>query len=802
MSETTAAPGIVKPSWKYATKLWKEQGFPSNVLGQLQIEIDDGKITKETAIAQLIEAGLVVPAPSIVPDPLPTEPPAPAEPVIDWENEVVGTPEPAAEPKAKKSELHTAALAYALTGRKIFPCHPATKKPATTHGFQDASNDPNQITDWWKENPEYNIGWEPGTKGLCVIDKDAYKPEFSQEAFDALKLPETHETATPRGGTHLTFKGSLPGTTAGKKHTLAPGVDSRGEASYVLLPPSVFEGKPYVVTKDRPYADLPAHISELLQKNASATTSHETRKDLPGSIVTAKRRLADRVKAGEVAISGKGGNNHTYEAVCELVRDLGLSADTSLSLLEELWNPHCNPPWSRAELQTFIVNAANHGQNEPGAYASAGPEEVFAGAKLDEKPADPLNIAEEYVAPLKVFEFLFPHQFQNRPSPRWIVDGILQEKKVHIIFGASQAFKTFLLLDLLASVAYNIPAFGKLEVYLTGDVILCADEDPDDLMSVRYPAWCKARGVVNPFANPTAGPGKFVILPEVPHMCSPTQVDQFIVSIAALNLKPIAIGIDTMRKSMVGANMDTAQDMGMFYAGLANLRRAFDCAPIATHHPLKYDEGTMSGSDAQMTDADIVHNVRRKGSSYELTWINQKMKSAVLTPPFGLSGKLFEVAGKVDQKGEQVVAPVFNATAAAPQARRSEKKVDPRTIKKVRIAHAIFEAIVTLYEEKAITRENSYTPGAIISILSARLPLDLFQEPGEESVTAPTEDDLSGKLKNFLGRHATDDEARDGLFRGLFAIIGKEGDKRWFPQPGWQDRRNQLAKLLHDLETD
>ena len=40
--------------------------------------------------------------------------------------------------------------------------------------------------------------------------------------------------------------------------------------------------------------------------------------------------------------------------------------------------------------------------------------------------------------------------------------------------------------------------------------------DPDDLMKVRWPAWCKARGIEDPFANPTPGPGRFAVIPRRP----------------------------------------------------------------------------------------------------------------------------------------------------------------------------------------------------------------------------------------------------------------------------------------------
>jgi hypothetical protein len=51
-----------------------------------------------------------------------------------------------------------AALDFAYDGWPTFPRHPATKRPLTGHGFQDATADPLLIGEWRRRWPKAMIG--------------------------------------------------------------------------------------------------------------------------------------------------------------------------------------------------------------------------------------------------------------------------------------------------------------------------------------------------------------------------------------------------------------------------------------------------------------------------------------------------------------------------------------------------------------------------------------------------------------------------------------------------------------------
>src|SRR5882672_3819661 len=145
--------------------------------------------------------------------------------------------------------LHKAAQDWAIAGYPVFPCHVDAKTPACGNGFKEATTDLAQIDRWWTENGAYNIGCAPDAcdPPCFVLDVD---PPLGRDTLTALEatcgsLPATYTVVTPRGGFHYWFEGRCPSTVA----KLGPKLDTRGIGGYVLLPPSIVKGNPYVIIK-------------------------------------------------------------------------------------------------------------------------------------------------------------------------------------------------------------------------------------------------------------------------------------------------------------------------------------------------------------------------------------------------------------------------------------------------------------------------------------------------------------------------------------------------------------------------
>ena len=143
----------------------------------------------------------------------------------------------------------TWALAYASRGWPVFPCHPGSKKPATRHGFRDATADPAQVRRWWKRLPTANLAIATGLPGPDVLDVDVRGAAGSGfAAYHRLKREGLLSgagavVATPGGGMHVYFAGTSQGSGRLAGHHL----DFKASGGYVLAPPSQVNGRPYRV---------------------------------------------------------------------------------------------------------------------------------------------------------------------------------------------------------------------------------------------------------------------------------------------------------------------------------------------------------------------------------------------------------------------------------------------------------------------------------------------------------------------------------------------------------------------------
>ena len=163
-----------------------------------------------------------------------------------------------------------AALYYAGKGLRVFACQPGRKLPfGGGHGCKDATTDRDTISKWWTEVPDANVAIATGD-GLIVLDIDTKNGNDGWGTLDALmrdhgELPGTRGVTTPTGGCHLYFRAPKDAGIRNSASKHGPGLDVRGCGGYVLAPPSIVDGKPYVWTWSSPTAELPGAWVELLQ---------------------------------------------------------------------------------------------------------------------------------------------------------------------------------------------------------------------------------------------------------------------------------------------------------------------------------------------------------------------------------------------------------------------------------------------------------------------------------------------------------------------------------------------------------
>lgn len=135
-------------------------------------------------------------------------------------------------------KMKAAALRYASWGWPVFPIRANTKRPATKHGFHDATTNPDRIEAWWDRHPHDNIGLPTGHQ-FDVIDIDT--PDGIPTLIELLELDgDVHGYAcTANAGIHLYI---LPNPDLTNMTRFKPGADYRAKGGYVVAPPSRLDG--------------------------------------------------------------------------------------------------------------------------------------------------------------------------------------------------------------------------------------------------------------------------------------------------------------------------------------------------------------------------------------------------------------------------------------------------------------------------------------------------------------------------------------------------------------------------------
>jgi hypothetical protein len=254
-----------------------------------------------------------------------------------------------------------------LGRRYIFPIKPSKKfPPLIRENLRDASNDPVQIEAWAKKWPGCNFGVALFKSNLMVADVDVNKAKgkVGQATYDDLDLmyswPETEKTTTPSGGWHMIYK-CLPG----QPHVMALGENGIGKdvdcPNYLLIPGCTFDDGTSYTTNGLDAAPCPQWLYDTIK--SSKTKSRITD---AGEIVVELDQQSNIDLAidflkndAEPSIQGSGGDFNLLKAAYYL-KDIGISQQLGADLLNEYFNPRCEPAWDLDDLAKKMAGAYSY----------------------------------------------------------------------------------------------------------------------------------------------------------------------------------------------------------------------------------------------------------------------------------------------------------------------------------------------------------------------------------------------------------------------------------------------------------
>jgi hypothetical protein len=255
------------------------------------------------------------------------------------------------------------ALTLAELGYAVFPCVPNAKRPLTENGLKAATTSADQIEAWWAAHPTANIG--VATAGLLVLDIDgANNPWLTPDR--AHDLAAGALSLTPSGGRHYIFKQPAGRELRNTASKIAPKIDTRANGGYILVAPSIVDGKPYRWAEGNGLEDSPVRLSEppswlLDMLDGAASDGASVRTD----------------QSGEPSnIIPEGKRNHTLASLAGSMRRIGMSQDEIKAALFRANVDRCRPPLPLPEVEKIAWSIA---RNEPDQIATL----VAEGASID-----------------------------------------------------------------------------------------------------------------------------------------------------------------------------------------------------------------------------------------------------------------------------------------------------------------------------------------------------------------------------------------------------------------------------------
>lgn len=258
------------------------------------------------------------------------------------------------------SSLATMATRYAAHGWPVFPLEPRGKRPlhAGAGGFHEATTDAKQVAAWWEAAPTANIGFVPGRAGLLVVDIDG--PDGAKAAEDlAARIYLTLEVSTGKGS-HRYFR--APSDLRGRigNAVLAPQLDLRGDAGYVLLPPSIHPSGARYEWRDAPIADAPAAlVAELRRRFADPPPRRVAGSPWRGVAPDNDRRVLAYLAKVPTGLAD-GRKRTAFVLAAALLHDLERDPSAAFAILSA-WNARNVRPLPTHYLERVLVNAAKHG---------------------------------------------------------------------------------------------------------------------------------------------------------------------------------------------------------------------------------------------------------------------------------------------------------------------------------------------------------------------------------------------------------------------------------------------------------
>lgn len=270
------------------------------------------------------------------------------------------------------------------------------------------------------------------------------------------------------------------------------------------------------------------------------------------------------------------------------------------------------------------------------------------------------------------FELLSPMELRRLPAQKWLVQNLLPEKGFACIYGASGSGKSFIALDLGASIAA-----GKLWCGLKvqqAPVIFCVLEGQSGFKN-RAAAWEVKNGELA---------ADFLTLLGDFDLTNSKDVQEF----AKCCPRGAIVIIDTLNRAAPACDENSSKDMGAVIIGSKLLQSLIDGLVLLVAHTGKDSSKGIRGHSSlpASLDAMILVTSNSKGAEWEVT----KAKDGVdgLTCPFKLT---IQSCNETDQFGEPITSCVVEFDPSSFRTKTEKTPMGAHQILALKVLKPLFE---------------------------------------------------------------------------------------------------------------
>ena len=275
------------------------------------------------------------------------------------------------------------------------------------------------------------------------------------------------------------------------------------------------------------------------------------------------------------------------------------------------------------------------------------------------------------------------------PPPTWLIDGIIIESGLSMIWGRSGSLKSFVALDMGLCVATGLAWHGH--AVKRGRVVYLAAEGARGLGG-RAMGWMKNRGRSLPEPD-------FQIIPHGLTLVNSGDLDAMI---AAIGIDPVAmIIIDTLSRTFGGGNPNQPTDMNNFVAACYRLIEVTGAQVLVVHHGGKDTDKNELGNEGLRNASDTVIHIRRKTTGVEL--INEAPKGKQKDYEEFKTIQLQAVKIHYEQNNTELSTLILN-TEDAQKPAGSDEPVDVSELKLGPVEKKVADALVKAGTPLGLTR--------------------------------------------------------------------------------------------------